>query len=449
MYDLNTHNVTGDSLYLIKIDSFSYKVWIQKYVSYPLDSTKWVVRIAKWDNSTDNTLNLNRGVVAQGGAYTNRLFAYYDVYANTVRDREAGRDSFDMVFTRYIENIPQGPALVPYPVTGVLMNFGDSVSNLHSSDTALAHLFNHPFSNSLKAIGSSWKMYDMNLNMYVLDSNMGIHGKRHLRDRPTRRATGWPHRRGESMLAGPAHQDERGRLGVGMQGVAQAEAAYQAAADYVNDRLQGRSLDRALKNPDGPAEPIIVDPDVRRTPMDRRRPSGRPRVPFSGPPCTGDLCSTFRPTRPSARRPPTCSACSPRCQGLSDRPGLRRRVDASRCRRPAISANRAWSSSSASPHRPDLRRHQRHPGAGPGRPQARRKTAAARSGLLRRSSTTSSRRQGGRRELEAARHRPGRAAKADLQTATLWLMQNGLSNPNNAGARPISYMTLMGVVALA
>ena len=53
------------------------------------------------------------------------------------------------------------------------------------------------------------------------------------------------------------------RIGVGLQGVAQAEAAYQAAAAFAKDRLQGRSL-TGPKNPDGPADPIIVHPDVRR-----------------------------------------------------------------------------------------------------------------------------------------------------------------------------------------
>jgi hypothetical protein len=37
---------------------------------------------------------------------------------------------------------------------------------------------------------------------------------------------------------------------------------------------------------------------------------------------------------------------------------------------------------------------------------------------------------------------------ADLQTATMWLMQNGMANPNHAGAAAYPYMTLMGTVAL-
>jgi alkylation response protein AidB-like acyl-CoA dehydrogenase len=59
------------------------------------------------------------------------------------------------------------------------------------------------------------------------------------------------------------------RLGTGLQGLAIATAAYQAAAEFAKDRLQGRSLTGA-KNPDSPADPIIVHPDVRRMLMDAR-----------------------------------------------------------------------------------------------------------------------------------------------------------------------------------
>lgn len=53
------------------------------------------------------------------------------------------------------------------------------------------------------------------------------------------------------------------RLGTGLQGLAIGTAAYQAAVEFAKDRLQGRSL-TGPKNPDGPADPIIVHPDVRR-----------------------------------------------------------------------------------------------------------------------------------------------------------------------------------------
>ena len=53
------------------------------------------------------------------------------------------------------------------------------------------------------------------------------------------------------------------RLGVGVQGLGLAEVAYQNAAIYAKERLQGRDL-KGAQAPDKPADPIIVHPDVRR-----------------------------------------------------------------------------------------------------------------------------------------------------------------------------------------
>ncbi|MBB3046068.1 alkylation response protein AidB-like acyl-CoA dehydrogenase [Litorivivens lipolytica] len=53
------------------------------------------------------------------------------------------------------------------------------------------------------------------------------------------------------------------RLMVGMQGLGLAEMAFQESLDFARERLQGRSLG-GPKNADGPADPIIVHPDVRR-----------------------------------------------------------------------------------------------------------------------------------------------------------------------------------------
>ena len=59
------------------------------------------------------------------------------------------------------------------------------------------------------------------------------------------------------------------RLLVGMQGLAVASAAYQNAAAYARERLQGRAVTGAV-NPDGPADPLIVHADVRRLLLDQK-----------------------------------------------------------------------------------------------------------------------------------------------------------------------------------
>ena len=59
------------------------------------------------------------------------------------------------------------------------------------------------------------------------------------------------------------------RIGVGLQGYAQAETAYQNGLAYALDRLQGRDVNGA-QNASGPADPLIVHPDIRRNLMEQK-----------------------------------------------------------------------------------------------------------------------------------------------------------------------------------
>jgi alkylation response protein AidB-like acyl-CoA dehydrogenase len=101
-----------------------------------------------------------------------------------------------------------------------------------------------------------------------LEEKMGIHGN----------ATCVMNYDGATgFLCGEEHKGMRtmfvmmneARLGVGLQGLSQAEVAYQNAADFARERMQGRSI-TGVKAADKPADPIIVHPDVRRLLMDCR-----------------------------------------------------------------------------------------------------------------------------------------------------------------------------------
>jgi len=76
-------------------------------------------------------------------------------------------------------------------------------------------------------------------------------------------AKGWLVGRPHKGMAHMFTMMNAARLGVGLQGLGLAEAAYQGARDYAKERLQGRSV-KGPVHPDKPADPIIVHPDVRR-----------------------------------------------------------------------------------------------------------------------------------------------------------------------------------------
>ena len=101
-----------------------------------------------------------------------------------------------------------------------------------------------------------------------IEEKMGIHGNSTCvmnYDEATGYLLGEEHKGMRAMFT----MMNEARLGVGMQGLAQAEHAYQNAVAYAKDRLQGRDVTGA-KNPDGPADPLIVHPDIRRSLMDQK-----------------------------------------------------------------------------------------------------------------------------------------------------------------------------------
>jgi alkylation response protein AidB-like acyl-CoA dehydrogenase len=73
------------------------------------------------------------------------------------------------------------------------------------------------------------------------------------------------------------------RIGTALQGIAHMELGYQKSLAYAKDRLQMRSV-TGPKNPDGPADPIIVHPDVRRMLLTQKALSegGRMMVAYTG-----------------------------------------------------------------------------------------------------------------------------------------------------------------------
>ncbi len=280
-----------------------------------------------------------------------------------------------------------------------------------------------------------------------LEEKMGIHGNatcviRH------EESTGW--------LVGTENQGLRlmfvmmneARIGVGLQGIAQAEAAYQAAAAFAKDRLQGRSL-TGPKNPDGPADPIIVHPDVRRMLMDSRAIIEGGRAFLFWTSLQGDLAHAHPDEAVRQKANDYMALMTPVVKGfLTDR-GLKVCSD----------AVQVHGGSGFTEHFPvsqymrDVRIALIYEGTNgvQALDLVGRKLAA----------------EGGRAvmsffaEIDAfveanqgdAALKPftdgAAAAKEQLQDATMWMMQNGLMNPDNAGAASTDYMHLFGLTALA
>ena len=102
----------------------------------------------------------------------------------------------------------------------------------------------------------------------AIENKMGIHGNAtcvmNYDD-----AKGWLVGDENKGLAAMFIMMNAARLGVGIQGLAQAEVAYQNAVQYAQDRRQGRALTGAA-DPSAKADPLFVHPDVRRMLMEAK-----------------------------------------------------------------------------------------------------------------------------------------------------------------------------------
>ncbi|MFC3067997.1 acyl-CoA dehydrogenase C-terminal domain-containing protein [Phenylobacterium soli] len=280
-----------------------------------------------------------------------------------------------------------------------------------------------------------------------LEEKMGIHGNAtcvisH------EEATGWLIGEENRGLALMFVMMNEARLGVGLQGLAQAEAAYQAAAQFARERLQGRSL-TGPKNPDGPADPIIVHPDVRRMLLDSRAIIEGGRAFLFWTALHGDLAQASPDEAVRQKGHDYMALMTPVLKAfLTDR-GFRVCSDAMQ-----VHGGSGFTEHfPASQYLRDVRIALIYEGANgvQALDLVGRKLAA----------------DGGRAvmtffaeidafvEAHAGDDKlapyagPLATAKAQLQEATMWLMQNGLANPDNAGAASTDYLHLFGLTALA
>ncbi len=236
------------------------------------------------------------------------------------------------------------------------------------------------------------------------------------------------------------------RLGVGVQGLAQGEAAYQAALAFAKDRLQGRSL-TGPKNPEGPADPILVHPDVRRMLMDAKAVLEAGRCFMLWTALHGDL--QHSPDEAQAQKARDyMGLLTPVVKAyLTDR-GFKICSDAMQ-----VHGGSGFTEHfPASQYLRDCRITLIYEGAnGVQALDLVGRKLAANGGRAVMSYFAEVDQLVGEHEGDAGlqpfvdglKH-----AKAQLQEATYWLMQNGLQNPDNAGAASTDYLHLFGLTAL-
>lgn len=237
------------------------------------------------------------------------------------------------------------------------------------------------------------------------------------------------------------------RLSVGLQGLAISEAAYQNAAAYARDRIQGRSLTGA-KAPDKKADPIIVHPDVRRSLMTMKafNEAGRALVLWTA--IKSDVAHRSGDDNDRQAAADHMGLMTPIVKGVLTDKGFEHAVMAQQ----VFGGHGYIEEHGMSQFVRDARIAMIYEGANGIQALD---LVGRKLGL-----------NGGRAvqaffkevdefcEENRADDKMAPYTKAlkkglnDLQAATMWLMQNGLKNPDDAGAASTDYMHLFGLVSL-
>jgi hypothetical protein len=261
-------------------------------------------------------------------------------------------------------------------------------------------------------------------------------------------AKGWLVGEPEKGLAAMFIMMNAARLGVGLQGLAQGEVAYQNAVVYAKDRRQGRALKPDDRDANAKADTLFVHPDVRRMLLEAKAFNEAARALILWGALQVDLSRKAQTEEERLAADDLISVLTPVIKGyLTDR-GFEAAVNAQQIFG-GHGYIREWGveqfvrdariaqiyEGTNGVQAMDLVGRKLAQNGGRGvralfelvaRDIAEAKTAGDPAGIA----------------------EPLEKALQHLQAATMWLAQHGMADPNNAGAGAYAYMQLMGLVSL-
>ncbi len=237
------------------------------------------------------------------------------------------------------------------------------------------------------------------------------------------------------------------RIGVGLQGLGQSETSYQNAVTYAKERLQGRALTGA-KNPDGPADPLLVHPDIRRMLMAQRSFNEGARAALYWLALQGDISRKSEDAKDREKAEDYMALFTPVVKGYFTDRAMAHAIDAQQ----VYGGHGYITEHGMDQFVRDARITMIYEGANGiqaldlvGRKLGQNNGRAIISFLTEVGAYLAEKE--GAAEL-APFIAALQNAKQDLDAAVGWLMENGLKNPDNAGAASMDFMHLLGIVML-
>jgi len=261
-------------------------------------------------------------------------------------------------------------------------------------------------------------------------------------------AKGWLVGEAEKGLAAMFIMMNAARLGVGLQGLAQGEVAYQNAVAYARERRQGRALHKDAQDQNAKADPLFVHPDVRRMLMEMRTFNQAARALILWGALQVDLSRKAPTEEERQAADDLVSLITPVIKGYLTDKGFEAAVLAQQ----VFGGHGYIREHGMEQFVRDARIAQIYEGTNGiqamdlvGRKLAKDGGRAVRAFFAALAEDIAVAKAAGDPAGMGAALEP---AVGELQRATMWLAQNGMADPDNAGAGAYPYMELMGLVVL-
>ena len=152
-YDMVTHHITGNKIYLVKITVGSGQTAVQHYkklwVQELIKDSIWTFTYANINNSDSSTIQINKS------NYPNKLFAYHNLLNDSTYNREPN-GKWDILFTRYGAFATQFNQTIFSSNTGVLSH--PTIMSSMVSGVPVLHSIPSVYSNKITGIGTDWKI---------------------------------------------------------------------------------------------------------------------------------------------------------------------------------------------------------------------------------------------------------------------------------------------------
>ncbi|MDZ7878756.1 MAG: T9SS type A sorting domain-containing protein [Saprospiraceae bacterium] len=160
-YSVVTHNVTGDSVYVIKAATDGK--WRKFVIERLALDTSYFVKIADLNGANPATFEVKKG------DYAGKNFGYYSFATAAQLDREPLSKDWDVTVWRHWGLTPDANGVFQsYLLTGFLQNFGTTVAKITKRDTSSDAFAGQTFKPQINVIGADWKTFNLAVNAWKL-----------------------------------------------------------------------------------------------------------------------------------------------------------------------------------------------------------------------------------------------------------------------------------------